>query len=87
MRSAAYLWPCRKASASVLAIDERQNLEILTRDEKTAGRGLSQLKEKFSELDDKKGKLREEVMILGDRKTEVRFALLDVSSLPDAVVA
>ena len=70
------MWLCRKASASVLAIDERQNLETLTRDEKTAGRGLSQLKEKFSELDGKKGKLEEEVGIWGDKRTEVCFAYL-----------
>jgi len=34
----------RKASASVLAVDERQSLEILTRDEKTDSRSLTQLK-------------------------------------------
>ena len=44
----------RKASASVLAVDERQSLESLIRDEKTVGRALAQLKEKHEKLSEER---------------------------------
>jgi structural maintenance of chromosome 1 len=68
---------CRKASASVLAVDERQSLETLTRDEKTASRSLAQLREKHQDLDQKKDKLSEDARIQSERKSEVRFELLE----------
>ncbi|KAL9710106.1 Structural maintenance of chromosomes protein 1 [Leucoagaricus gongylophorus] len=42
-----------KARASVLAIDERQKLETLTRDEKSANRTLAQLSERQQGLEEK----------------------------------
>lgn len=61
----------RKASASVLAVDERQSLETLTRDAKTASRSLTQLKEKHQDHAQKRDKLAEDVRVHSDRKSEV----------------
>jgi hypothetical protein len=66
-----FSFACSKTSASVLAIDERQALETLTRDEKTANRSLIQLKEKHQDLDQKREKLSEEVRVQSERKAEV----------------
>lgn len=53
-----------KASASILAVSERQALETLSRDEKTASRTLTQLKAKDEELQRNQEKLR------GDEQTQ-----------------
>lgn len=63
----------RKAAANILAVDERQSLETLTRDEKTAGRGLTQLVERQQGMEEKKGSRNEELGVLGDRRLEVEF--------------
>ncbi|KAF7984629.1 hypothetical protein HWV62_12853 [Athelia sp. TMB] len=60
-----------KASASVLAVDERQSLETLTRDAKTASRSLTQLKEKNQDHAQKRDKLAEDVQVHSDRKSEL----------------
>ena len=62
----------RKASASVLAVDERQSLETLTRDEKTSGRTLAQLKDKLEQLTQKRDKLAEDEQTHTAKKQEVR---------------
>ncbi|KIM86143.1 hypothetical protein PILCRDRAFT_334537 [Piloderma croceum F 1598] len=68
-----------KASASILAVDERQSLETLTREEKTASRSLAQLKEKHQDLDQKRAKLSEDARVQSERKAEVCFELLFAS--------
>ena len=60
-----------KASASVLAVDERQSLETLSRDEKTTARTLSQLKDKLEQQTQKREKLAEEERTLSQKKSEV----------------
>lgn len=61
----------RKAQASVLAVDERQSLETMTRDEKTSSRTLTQLKEKADHFTTKKTKLVEDEDNLQQKRTEV----------------
>ena len=61
----------RKAAASVLAVDERQSLQTLTRDEKTASRTLSQLKDKSEQQTQKREKLAEEERTLSQKTSEV----------------
>jgi len=61
------------ASASVLAVNERQSLETLTRDERTAGRALAQLKEKHKDRNHTKDRLTEEAKVHSERKAEVRL--------------
>jgi structural maintenance of chromosome 1 len=73
---------CRKASASILAVDERQSLETLTREEKTASRSLAQLKEKHQDLDQKRAKLSEDARVQSERKAEVWFELVFASVGP-----
>ncbi|KAG1728564.1 RecF/RecN/SMC [Suillus lakei] len=53
-----------KASASVLAVSERQALETLSRDEKTASRTLTQVRAKHEELERNQERLR------GDEQTQ-----------------
>ncbi|KAI0647638.1 cohesin complex subunit psm1 [Trametes meyenii] len=60
-----------KASASVLAVDERQSLETLSRDEKTSGRTLAQLKDKLDQLTQRRDKLTEEERTQSQKKAEV----------------
>lgn len=55
----------------MLAVDERQALETLTRDEKTASRALAQLKDKQKELEQKRDRLAEDVKVHSERKAEV----------------
>ena len=61
----------RKAQASVLAVAERQSLETLSRDEKTAARSLAQLKDKIEQLTTKRTKLTEDEDAAKRRRTEV----------------
>jgi hypothetical protein len=62
-----------KASSSVLAVDERQSLETLTREEKTAGRILAQLSEKEQGFDEKKTTRSEELHQQNAKREEVGF--------------
>lgn len=59
------------------AVDERQSLETLTREEKTNGRALAQVKDKLEQLTQKRDKLSEEERTHSLKKTEVR----DISRL------
>ena len=60
-----------KASSSVLAVDERQSLETLTREEKTASRTLAQLSEKEQGFDEKKTTRTEELQQRNAKREEV----------------
>ncbi|KAI0692899.1 cohesin complex subunit psm1 [Cytidiella melzeri] len=60
-----------KAQASVLAVAERQSLETLSRDEKTASRTLAQAKDKQEQLNAKKAKLSEDEETAKRRRTEL----------------
>jgi structural maintenance of chromosome 1 len=62
----------RKAQASVLAVEERQTLEKLTREEKTVSRTFTQLKDKQEELERKRASLREDGNSYEGKKTDVR---------------
>lgn len=62
-----------KASASILAVDERQSLETLSRDEKTAGRTLAQPKDKLEQLTQKRVKSSEEDRTQSQKKAEVNI--------------
>lgn len=61
-----------KASASVLAVAERQSLETLGREEKTTLRTLSQLKAKAEEMESRRSKLTEDSTSQEEKKSEVR---------------
>ncbi|EIW54226.1 uncharacterized protein TRAVEDRAFT_39782 [Trametes versicolor FP-101664 SS1] len=60
-----------KASASILAVDKRQSLETLSRDEKTAGRTLAQPKDKLEQLTQKCDKSSEEDRTQSQKKAEL----------------
>lgn len=54
-----------------MAVDERQSLETLARDEKTASRALTQLKEKYEGLTTKLSKLQEDEAFQKEKRKEV----------------
>ncbi|KAJ6561466.1 condensin complex subunit SMC1 [Mycena vulgaris] len=60
-----------KAAASVLAVDERQSLETLTREHKTITRTLGQLKEKQTGLEEKRETRMADAQVQSARKTEL----------------
>ncbi|THU82274.1 condensin complex subunit SMC1 [Dendrothele bispora CBS 962.96] len=60
-----------KVSANLLAIDERQSLEALTREEKTAGRALNVLLEKQRNLEEKRDSRIEDVKTQTAKKAEL----------------
>ena len=64
-----------KASSSVLAVDERQSLETLTREEKTASRTLAQLSEKEQGFDEKKTTRTEELQQRNAKREEVGLSV------------
>ena len=55
----------------MLAVDERQSLETLTREEKTASRALAQLTEKEQGFDEKKTTRTEELQQRNAKREEV----------------
>ncbi|KAF6764433.1 cohesin complex subunit psm1 [Ephemerocybe angulata] len=60
-----------KSSASMQAIDERQSLETLSREEKTANRALSQLTERSANFEEKKKTRSEELQVQLDKKADL----------------
>lgn len=78
-----------KASASVLAVPERQSLDTLGREEKTALRTLNQLKAKFEEMETRRNKLNEDATSQGERKNEVWSTCSSCAFVPfsDSVLA
>ena len=69
-----------KASTSVLAVDERQSLETLTRDGKTSSRSLAQLKDKLEQQTQKREKLTEEERAGSQKKAEVSLVSYPAST-------
>ena len=57
----------------MLAVDERQSLESITREEKIASRTLSQLSEKEGEFEERKATLTEELGSQSTKRQEVSF--------------
>lgn len=60
-----------KAQANLLAIDERQSLESLTREEKTTARSLNQLQQKYEGFSERREKVAEDGKAQSVRKAEV----------------
>ncbi|KAJ7098698.1 condensin complex subunit SMC1 [Mycena belliarum] len=69
-----------KAAASVLAIDERQSLETLTRDHKTTARTLSQLKEKQTGLEESRETRLADAQLQSARQTELEQKIAGLHS-------
>jgi structural maintenance of chromosome 1 len=61
----------RKASANILAVEERQSLEALSRDLKTCRRALTQIKEKYEAFGQRRDKLETDESEASERKDEV----------------
>ncbi|KAI0266211.1 cohesin complex subunit psm1 [Gloeopeniophorella convolvens] len=66
-----------KAQASVLAVEERQALEKLTREEKTTSRTFSQLKDKQEEFERKRAELHEDAELHEIRKSDMDAKVAD----------
>ncbi|KAG2008796.1 cohesin complex subunit psm1 [Coprinopsis cinerea AmutBmut pab1-1] len=64
-----------KTTASTQAVDERQALETLSREEKTTSRALTQLQEKVKGLEETQTSRNEEIGTLSDKKTELEDRL------------
>ena len=64
---------CRRASANILAVEERQSLEALSRDLKTCSRTLTQLKEKSTDLKEKQQKLTQDIGEASEKRDEASF--------------
>ncbi len=60
----------------MLAVDERQSLEGVTREEKIAARTVSQLSEKEREFEERKNNRTEELVSQNEKKQEVEFSVL-----------
>jgi structural maintenance of chromosome 1 len=71
----------RKASVCVLAVSERQTLETLSRDGKTASRTLTQVRAKDEESKRNKERLRADEQTQKASKSEVPFLEFNVSHL------
>ncbi|KAH9848926.1 cohesin complex subunit psm1 [Lenzites betulinus] len=69
-----------KAVASILAVDERQSLETLSRDEKTAARTLAQLKDKLEQLTQRRDKLSEDERTQSAKKTELDAKVAELAA-------
>ena len=63
--------PNSKATTNTQAVDERQSLQTLNREEKTAARALSSLQEASTQQEEKKTELGTEIASLRERKEEV----------------
>ena len=61
----------RKAIANTKAVNERQALQTISREEKTSLRQLTSLKETRTNMEEKKNQLDKETETLKDRKKEV----------------
>ncbi|PCH34989.1 cohesin complex subunit psm1 [Wolfiporia cocos MD-104 SS10] len=68
-----------KAAASVLAVEERQSLDTLSRDEKTSSRALAQLKDKLEEQQQKAQKLREDKDTQTQKRIELESKVAELS--------
>ncbi|KAJ7638242.1 condensin complex subunit SMC1 [Roridomyces roridus] len=69
-----------KAAASVLAVDERQALEALTREHKTAARTLAQLTEKQTGLEESRATRLADEQVQKTRKAELEEKIAGLNS-------
>lgn len=69
-----------KAAASMLAVEERQSLETLAREEKTSLRTLDQLKSKVEELNTRRNKLSDDATSQGGKKDELEQKLASLQA-------
>ncbi|KZT24830.1 RecF/RecN/SMC protein [Neolentinus lepideus HHB14362 ss-1] len=69
-----------KAQASILAVDERQALETLGRELKTLTRTLTQIKDKYEQLDTKKTKLMEDSHTHSEKRNELEERISTLQS-------
>lgn len=60
-----------KAQTSVLAVEERQSLDRLTREEKTASRTFAQLRDRQDELEQRRASLREDNDVYEAKKSDL----------------
>ena len=68
----AYLPSNSKAKANVEAVDERQQLERLRREEKTASRTTTSQRDKLDQLREKRQKLADDSTVHVEKQREVR---------------
>jgi hypothetical protein len=61
----------RKGQAIVVAVDERQQLESLIREEKTLARTVASAQARYEEFQARKIKLEEDNAMSGEKKAEV----------------
>lgn len=69
-----------KAEASLLAVDERQALDTLNREEKTASRTFTQLNDKQEEFQRKREKLKEDIDVQGRKKDELEESVASLQA-------
>ena len=60
-------------------MDERQALDTLNREEKTASRTFAQLNDKQEEFQRKREKLKEDIDVQGRKKDEVAYSAFFMS--------
>ena len=72
---------CRKAQASILAVEERQTLDKLTREEKTTSRTFSQLRDRQEEFEQKRASLREDNDTHEAKRAKVRMCIVHRTGL------
>lgn len=64
----------RRAQANIRAVDERQALEGISREEKTASRNVSVLQDKHDGFEEKLASRQQELVSQKERKREVSFS-------------
>ncbi|EMD32195.1 hypothetical protein CERSUDRAFT_118824 [Gelatoporia subvermispora B] len=69
-----------KADASALAVEERQALETLRRDEKTSTRALAQLQDRLAQMQQKATKLAEDKQTQSEKKTELESKVAELQT-------
>ncbi|KAF5389616.1 hypothetical protein D9757_004216 [Collybiopsis confluens] len=69
-----------KTKANLRAIEERQRLETLTREEKASGRALNALKEKLQALEEKRTSRSEEIATQTTKKTELEEKISEMQT-------
>ncbi|TEB34053.1 condensin complex subunit SMC1 [Coprinellus micaceus] len=69
-----------KSSSSKQAVDERQQLETLSREEKTANRTLAQLTERNAGFEEKKKTRSEDLHVQQDKKSELDLKLASLQA-------
>ncbi|KAG8849135.1 Structural maintenance of chromosomes protein 1 [Tulasnella sp. 330] len=74
-----------KAKANVMAVDERQEMETVRREEKTTSRAFTSQKDKLDQLQEKRQRLAEEAAAQKEKREECEAKVQELqSSLADA---